>query len=54
MVSSRMLRRVARVRTDVSEKVSASFIRVIRIGELGTILAITRNLSVASYNECCS
>jgi hypothetical protein len=30
-----MLRRVALVRADVSEKHSASFIRVTRIGELG-------------------
>jgi hypothetical protein len=36
MVSSGMLRRVAVVRTDVSEELSASFIRVTRIGELGT------------------
>jgi hypothetical protein len=36
MVSSRMLRRVALVRTDVSEEPSAFFIRVTRIGELGT------------------
>jgi hypothetical protein len=28
--------RVALVRTDVSEELSASFIRVTRIGELGT------------------
>jgi hypothetical protein len=34
-----MLRRVALVRTDVSEELSASFIRVTRIGELGTTLA---------------
>jgi hypothetical protein len=34
MVSSGMLRRVALLRTDVSEKPSASFIRVTRIGEL--------------------
>jgi hypothetical protein len=38
-----MLRRVALVRTDVSEELSASFIRVIRIGELGTTLAVTSN-----------
>jgi hypothetical protein len=36
-----MLRRVALVRSDVSEEPSASFIRVTRIGELGTTLAIT-------------
>jgi hypothetical protein len=42
MVSSGMLRRVALVRTDVSEQLSASFIRVTRIGELGT-LAVTSN-----------
>jgi hypothetical protein len=32
MVSSGMLRRVTLVRTDVSEELSASFIRVTRIG----------------------
>jgi hypothetical protein len=36
-----MLRRVALVRTDVSEKLSASIIRVTRIGELGKTLAVT-------------
>jgi hypothetical protein len=36
-----MLRRVALVRTDVSEELSASFNRVRRIGELGTTLAVT-------------
>jgi hypothetical protein len=36
MASSGMLHRVALVRTDVSEELSASFIRVTRIGELGT------------------
>jgi hypothetical protein len=54
MVSSWMLRSVAIVRTDVSEALSASFIRVTRIGELGTTLAVTSNrrtlrASVASY-----
>jgi hypothetical protein len=43
MASSWMLRRVALVRTDVSEEFSASFIRVTRIGELGTRLAVTSN-----------
>jgi hypothetical protein len=42
-VSSGMVRRVALVRTDVSEEPSASFIRVTRIGELGTTLAVTSN-----------
>jgi hypothetical protein len=52
-----MLHRMALVRTDLSEELSASFIRVTRIGELGTI-AVTSNrrkkypvflASVASY-----
>jgi hypothetical protein len=42
MSSSAMLRRVALVRTDVSEELGASIIRVTRIGELGT-LAVTTN-----------
>jgi hypothetical protein len=36
MVSSGLLRRVALVRTDVSQELSVSFIRVTGIGELGT------------------
>jgi hypothetical protein len=53
-VTSGMLRRVALVRTDVLEELSASFIRLTRIGELGTTLAVTNNrctlrVSVASY-----
>jgi hypothetical protein len=43
-----MLRRVALVRTDVSEEPSASFIRVTRIDELGTTLAVTSNRRRAS------
>jgi hypothetical protein len=43
MGSSGMLRRVALVIIDVSEELSASFIRVTRIGELGTTLAVTGN-----------
>jgi hypothetical protein len=54
MASSWMLRHVALVRTDVSEEFSASFIRVTKIGELGTTLAVTSNrckrASVASYS----
>jgi hypothetical protein len=38
-----MLRRVALVRTDVSEELIGSSIRVTRIGELGTTLALTSN-----------
>jgi hypothetical protein len=36
-----MLRRLALVITDVSEELSASIIRVTRIGELGTTLVLT-------------
>jgi hypothetical protein len=38
-----MLCRVALVRIDVSEEISASIIRVTRIVELGTTLAVTSN-----------
>jgi hypothetical protein len=38
-----MLRCVALVRTDVSEELSASIIRVTRIGELGTTQAVIIN-----------
>jgi hypothetical protein len=55
MMSSGMLRRLALVRTDVSEERSAFIIRVTRIGELGTTLAVTisrrtlrRNISISS------
>jgi hypothetical protein len=47
MASYEMLRRVTLVRTDVSEELSASFIRVTRIGELGTTIAVTSN------DACC-
>jgi hypothetical protein len=43
MVSSGLLRRVALVRTDVSEELGASFIGVTNIGELGTTQAATSN-----------
>jgi hypothetical protein len=43
MASSWMLRRVALVRTDVSEDRSASIIRITRIRELGATLAVTSN-----------
>jgi hypothetical protein len=38
-----MLRRVALVRTEVSEELSTCFIRMTRISELGTTLAVNRN-----------
>jgi hypothetical protein len=55
MASTGMLRRVALVRTDFSEELSASFIRVTRIGELGTTLAVTSNrrtLRRNNYRSC--
>jgi hypothetical protein len=51
MVSSGMLRSVVLVGTDVSEKLSTSFIRVTRIGKLGTTLAATSNRNVGSYKS---
>jgi hypothetical protein len=39
-----MLHHVALVRTDASKKCIASIIRVIRIGELGTTLAVISNV----------
>jgi hypothetical protein len=55
---SGMLCSVAFVRTDVSEELSASFIKVTRIGELGTMLAVigsqfgisSQRASIASYS----
>jgi hypothetical protein len=50
MASSRMLRRVALVRTDVSEERSAPIIRVMKIGakflrNVGSYKATRRNIS---------
>jgi hypothetical protein len=50
MVSSGLTRHVALVRTDVSEEPGASFIRVTKIGELGTKLAGTSNRSKLRMN----
>jgi hypothetical protein len=44
MPPSRMLCRVDLVRTDVSKERSAPIIRVTRIGELGTTLAVLRSV----------
>jgi hypothetical protein len=51
MVSSEMLRRVDLVRTDVSEEPGASFIRVTRIGLLGTTQAVTSNRRTLRRNR---
>jgi hypothetical protein len=47
-----MLRRVPLVRTDVSEESGAFFIRVTRIGELGTTLAATSNRRTLRRSVC--
>jgi hypothetical protein len=53
MVSSGLLRRVALVRTDVSEEL-ASIIMVRRIGELKKFGIPSQRTSVASCSLCCS
>jgi hypothetical protein len=53
MSSSGILPRVALVRTDVSDELSASFIRVTRIGELGTTLAVISNRRTLRRNTKC-
>jgi hypothetical protein len=54
MPFSGMLCRVVLVRTDVSEERIASIIRVTRIGELGTTLAVTSNHSMLRENTMTS
>jgi hypothetical protein len=49
-VSSGMLRHRALVKTDVSEELSTSFIRVTRIGDLGTTLTVTSNRRTLTRN----
>jgi hypothetical protein len=50
MASSGMLRRVALVRTDVSEELSAFIIRVTIICELETTLALNSNRRTLRIN----
>jgi hypothetical protein len=45
-----MLSRVVLVRTEVSEECIATIIRVSRIGELGTTLAVTSNRNTLRRN----
>jgi hypothetical protein len=52
MPSFGILRRVALVRTDISEECSASIIRVTIIGELGTPLVVTSNRHMLRRNTC--
>jgi hypothetical protein len=50
MPFSEMLGRVALIRTNISEELNASIIRVTKIGELGTTSAATSNIStLADY-----
>jgi hypothetical protein len=53
MASSGMLRRVDLVRTDVSDELSAYFIRVTTLGELRTTLAVSGNLGGSSFTDSC-
>jgi hypothetical protein len=53
MPYSDMLRRVALVRTEVSEELSASIMRVTTIGELGKPLAITSNRCTENFFSVC-
>jgi hypothetical protein len=46
-----MLRRVALVRNDVSEEFNSLFIRVTRIGELGTTILVTLMKKELSTSE---
>jgi hypothetical protein len=52
-VFSGMLRRVSLVRTDVSEELGTSFIRVTGIDELGKTLAVTSNRRTLRSNAKC-
>jgi hypothetical protein len=51
MASSGILRHVAIIKTDVSEELNASFIRVTTVGELGTTVAVTSNRCMLQRNS---
>jgi hypothetical protein len=51
MASSGMLRRVVLVGSDVSEELSASFIRVTKICELGITQAVTLMKEALRFSE---
>jgi hypothetical protein len=53
MSSSGMLRRVALVRTDVSEELSLSINRVTRIGELGMLAKTTNRCKLQCFQIIC-
>jgi hypothetical protein len=53
MSSSRMSRRVTLVSADVSEELSASFLRVTRSGELGTRQAVLRSVRRLLVTDSC-
>jgi hypothetical protein len=59
MPSSRMIRSVALLRTDVSEDCSASIIRVTKISELGTLAVISngrtlRRTTITAISSQCT
>jgi hypothetical protein len=54
MPSSGTLRRVVLVRTDVAEERNATIIRVARIGEVGTTLAVSSNRRTLRRNTSIS
>jgi hypothetical protein len=54
MPSSGMLRHVALVRTDISEELRASIIRVPRTGELETLAVTSNRCLLRSWSRVCS
>jgi NAD(P)-dependent dehydrogenase (short-subunit alcohol dehydrogenase family) len=52
MATSEMLRHAALVRSEISEELTASIIRVTIISELGTVLAVTSNCFFVTCVGC--